>query len=72
MVWILLEKGTIVVACPTIIQEVPGLIPSCTLEILEVWGLERGPPSLVRTIGYLLDMRSSEIQLRKLEIKVER
>ena len=32
--------------------------------------LERGPSSLVRPIGYLLDMRSSEIRL-KTEIKVE-
>ena len=34
------------------IQEVPGSIPGYTLEFfLEVWGLERGPPSLVRPIG---------------------
>ena len=37
--------------------EVPGSIPGYTLEIfLEVQGLERGPPRLVRTIGQLLDM----------------
>ena len=55
----------------TAIQEVPGLIPGYTLEIfLEVQGLERGPPSLVRTIGQLLDMRSSEIRLGKLKLRL--
>ena len=58
-------------ACLTAIQEVPGSIPGYTLEIfLEVQSLERGPPSLVRTIGQLLDMRSSEIQLRKLKLRL--
>ena len=53
----------------TAIQEVPGSIPGYTLEIfLEVQRLERGPPSLVRTIGQLLDMRRSEIRLRKLTL----
>ena len=34
------------------IQEIPGSIPGYTLEIfLEVKDLERGPPSLVTTIG---------------------
>ena len=57
-------------AHPTAIQEVPGSIPSYTLEIfLEIQGLERGPPSLVRTTGQLLDMRSSEIRLRKLKLR---
>ena len=37
---------------------------------LEVQGQERGPPSLVRTIGQLLDMRSSEIRLRKLKLRL--
>ena len=51
----------------TAIQEVPGSIPGYTLDIfLEVQGLERGPPSLVRIIGQLLDMRSSEIRLSAL------
>ena len=55
----------------TAIQEVPGSIPGYTLEIfLEVQGLERGPPSLVRPIGQLLDMRSSEIWLRKLKLRL--
>ena len=55
----------------TAIQEVPGSIPGYTLEIfLEVQGLEWGPPSLVRTIGQLLDMRSSEIRLRKLKLRL--
>ena len=70
----------------TAIQEVPGSIPGYNLEIfLEVQGLVRGPPSLVRTTGYLLDIltsyfliresnclptRSSEIQLRKLKLKL--
>ena len=36
----------------TVIQEVPGSIPGYTLEIfLGVYGLERGPPGLVTTIG---------------------
>ena len=55
----------------TAIQKVPGSIPGYTLEIfLEVQGLERGPPSLVTTIGQLLDMRSSEIRLRKLKLRL--
>ena len=55
----------------TAIQEVPGFIPCYTLEIfLEVQGLERGPPSLMRTIGQLLDMRSSKIRLRKLKLRL--
>ena len=54
----------------TAIQKVPGSIPGYTLEIfLEVYGLERGPPSLVRTIGQLLDIRISEIRLRKLKLR---
>ena len=58
-------------ACLTAIQEVPGSIPGYILEIfLEVQGLERGPPSLVRRIGQLLDMRSSEIRLRKLKLRL--
>ena len=40
----------------TAVQEVPGSILGYTLEIfLDVQGLERGPPSLVRTTGQLLD-----------------
>ena len=35
---------------------------------LDVQGLERGSPSLVRAIGQLLDMRRSEIWLRKLKL----
>ena len=55
----------------TAIQEVPGSIPGYTLGIfLDVQGLEWGPPSLVRTIGQLLDTRSSEIQLRKLKLRL--
>ena len=55
----------------TAIQEVPGSIPGYTLEsFLEVQGLERGPPSLVRTIRQLFDMRSSEIRLRKLKLRL--
>ena len=55
----------------TAIQEVPDSIPGYTLEIfLAVQGLERGPPSLVRTIGQLLDMKSSEIRLRKLKLRL--
>ena len=55
----------------TAIQEVPGSIPGYTLEIfVEVQGLERGPPSLVRTIGQLLDMRGSEIRSRKLKLRL--
>ena len=43
-------------ACLTAIQEVPGSIPGYTLEIfLDIQCLERGPPSLMRTIGQLLD-----------------
>ena len=53
------------------IQKVPGSIPSITLGIfLEVQGLERGPPSLVRKIGQLLDVRSSETRLRKLKLRL--
>ena len=53
------------------VQELPGSIPGYTLEILlEVQGLERGSHSLVRTIGQLLDMRSSEIRLRKLKLRL--
>ena len=53
------------------IQEVSGSIPGYTLEIfLEVQGLERGSPSLVRPIGQLYDMRSSEIRLRKLKLRL--
>ena len=55
----------------TAIQEVQISIPGYTLEIfLEVQGLERGPPSPVRAIGYILDMRSSEIRLRKLKLRL--
>ena len=36
----------------------------------EVQGLERGPPSLVRPIGQLVDMRSSETRLRKLKLRL--
>ena len=55
----------------TAIQEVPGSIPGYTQEIfLEVQGLERGPPSVVRTIWQLLDMRSSENRLRKLKLRM--
>ena len=55
----------------TAIQEVLGLTPGYTLEIfLEVQGLERGPPSLVRPIGQLLDMRNSKIRLRKLKLRL--
>ena len=55
----------------SVIQEVPGSIPGYTLEIfVEVQGLEWVPPSLVRTIGQLLDMRSSEIRLRKLKLRL--
>ena len=55
----------------TAIQEVLGSIPGYALEIfLEVQGLERGPPCLVRPIGQLLDMRSSEIRLRKLKLRL--
>ena len=51
----------------TAVQEIPSSIPGYTLEIfLEVWG----PPSLVRTIGQLLDVRSSEIRLRKLKLRL--
>ena len=58
-------------ACLTAIQEVPGSIPGYILEtFLKVQGLERGVPSLVRTIGQLLDMRSSEIWLRKLKLRL--
>ena len=57
--------------CLTAIQEVPCSIPSYTLEFfLKVQGLERGPPSLVRIIGQLLDMRSSEIWLKKLKLRL--
>ena len=53
------------------IQEVPGSIPGYTLEILlEVLGLERGPPSFMRPIGQPLNMRSSEIRLRKQKLKL--
>ena len=46
-------------------------IPSYTLEIfLEAQVLERDPPSLVRTIGQLLGMKSSEIRLRKLKLRL--
>ena len=55
----------------TAIQQVPGSIPGYILEIfLEVQGLERGTPSLVRTIWQVLDMRSSEIRLRKLKLRL--
>ena len=57
----------------TAVQEVPGSIPGYTLEIfLEVGlqGLELSPPSLVRTFRQLLDVRSSEIRLRKLKIRL--
>ena len=57
----------------TAIQEVPDSIPGCKpiLEIfLGVQDLERGPPSLVRTSGKLLDMRSSEIRFRKLKLRL--
>ena len=55
----------------TAIREVLGSIPGYTLEIfLAIQGLDQGPPSLVRTIGQLLDMRSSEIRF-KTEIRVE-
>ena len=55
----------------TAIQEVPGSIPGYTLVIfLEAQGLERGPPSLLRPIGQLLEMRSSEIRLRKLKLRL--
>ena len=55
----------------TAIQEVPGSIPGYILEIfLEVQGLDRDPPSLVRPIGQLLDKRSSEIRLRKLKLRL--
>ena len=52
-------------------QEVSGSITDHTLGIfLEVQGMEQGPPSLVRTIGQLLDMRSSEIWLRKFKLRL--
>ena len=55
----------------TAIQEVPGLIPGYTLGIfLELQGLERGPPSLARTTGQVLDMRGNEIRLRKLKLRL--
>ena len=55
----------------TAIQEVPSSNPGYTLEIfLEVQSLEQGQPSLVRTIGQLLAMRSSEIWLRKLKLRL--
>ena len=41
-----------IVVSKSAIQEVAGSIPGYALEIfLELKGLERGPPSLVRTIG---------------------
>ena len=33
--------------------------------------MEWGPPSLMRTIGLLLDMRSSKVQLRKLKLQLK-
>ena len=49
----------------------PGFDSRYTLEIfLEVQGLERGPTSLVRIIGQLLDMISSEIRLRKRKLRL--
>ena len=40
-----------------------------TLRIyLGIYDLVRGPFSLVRTIGYSFDVRSSEIRLRKLKL----
>ena len=55
--------------CPTTNPRGPGSIPGYTLEIfLEVQDLEQGSLSLVRTIGYLLHMTSSEIRLRKLNL----
>ena len=56
----------------TAVQNVPDSIPGYNLEIfLEVQDLERGPPSLVRPIGQLLYMRSSEIRLRKLKSRLK-
>ena len=61
----------IIIIVLTAIQEVPGSIPGYTLEIfLEVQGLERDPPSLVRAIGQLLDMTRSKIRLRKLKLRL--
>ena len=52
LLYMLLVISILVYHSLTAIQEVPGLIPGYTLEIfLEVYGLERGPPSLVRTTG---------------------
>ena len=58
-------------ACLTTIPEVLGPISSCTLEIfLEISDLELGLLTLMRTIVQQLDMRSSEIRLRKLKLRL--
>ena len=70
IIFIIVRLCSIVVIMPDYNPRAPGSIPGYTIEIfLEVWILERGSPSLVRTIGQLLDI-SSEIRLRKLKLRL--